>query len=172
MKKAARVVLAACMIFPLLATWAAPPEEAEPALPVATGELISLPVASSPLEAQNPAPGMRLPEGFEPLTPEVLRQYRVGTFVSRSPSASPGETPRQRLTVCMAGTGGDASLCDVAADIASMEPCLAANAEDCPAMEAWTHAMGQVGVYPAPQTTTNANIRPAPRVEQRAKEKD
>ena len=154
MKKAALVVLTVCLLFPLLATRAAPPGEAEPAVDAKqiSGSVVYL------VEAQDLAPPVPPPESFELLTPEAQRLYKLRYSPPGSPSSSPGETPRQRFTTCMAANGGDASLCDLAADIAHMKPCLAANADDCPAMEAWTHAMGQVGVYPAPQTT-GASIR-------------
>ncbi len=154
MRKAALVVLTVCLIFPLLAIWAAPPEEPEPAVL---------------------APGVRLPEDLDLLTPEAQRPGRLWYFVRDPRSASPGwvqiETPRQRLTACLAANGGDASICAAAADIARMKPCLA-GADDCPAIEAWTHAMGQMGVYPAPQTTTRASTRSAIRIERPEKEKD
>lgn len=173
MKKAALVFLAVCMIFPLLATWAEPPKEAkaDPAVLVTTSQLISLPVADSPLEAQNLAPEaheVQLPEGFELPAPDAKGQYKRGYFALRLPS----ETPRQRLMACMAANGGNASLCDVAADIANMKPCLAANADDCPAMEAWTQAMGRVGIYPAPQIPVRASNNSNIRVDRSGKEKD
>ncbi len=64
-----------------------------------------------------------------------------------------------RQSYCLAGD--DPSLCDFGAAAARMKPCLAATAEDCPAVEAWTRVFGNPGVVPADPSLIRAAGGPA-----------
>ena len=167
MWKAACPILAASLIFPLLASWASPPEEPpagtwgdpapvlpgdtdEPAAQVASKLIAQLtPVKAVPEEGE-------LPEGMV----QQLRKLQAQDLEWRR-----FEAPEPaRRSVCLAG-GGDDPLCEVGAAVARMRPCLAAAAIDCPAVEAWREAMGEMGIRPAPLGVTRATVRSATRIE-------
>ncbi len=180
MWKTACLILAAGLIFPLLAFSAAQPDEPpavppEEDIPAASGDVQeSVTKVLSELMARLNARGgnlVEMPDSFNDLTLE--QQRFVWQVLEQRASAEryleEQRALRQRSVCLAAGEPGD-SLCAAAAAITRMEPCLAAG--DCPAVEAWEQAMGQMGIVQAPQTMTRASERPATRVDRPEPGKD
>ncbi len=171
MWKAVCLVLAASLIFPLLASWAAPPDDCPPAaawdgpaptLPGDTEEPV-VQVMSELTARFSPAKDDELP-------PEVVEELMNPHTQYLEWRRFETPAPAQR-TVCLASGGGTGdTACDFGAGVARMKPCLAAG--DCPAVEAWRQAMGEMGVRPAPQTLTRASVRSAPKAERPAPKRD
>lgn len=150
MWKAALVILAASLIFPLLVSWAATPDPAPVPLLVGAGNT-SVGVFS--------ADSSELPEELQDLSQEQKIEALLKQLEWQRPWVD-------QWTTCLAGD----SKCEAAAAVTGMKPCLAAG--DCPAAEAWEEAMGEIGVRPAPQTMTRANIRLSLPIERPEPEKD
>ena len=167
MWKAACLILAASLIFPLLASWASPPEEEPatawdspaPTLPGDTGEpaaqVASQQIARLSLAKAAPEEGALPAERVQRLRNLQARNLEWRRFEAPAPA---------RGSVCLAG-GGGGPLCEVGAAVARMKPCLAADARDCPAVDAWREAMGEMGIRPAPQGMTRAVDRTVTRTE-------
>ncbi len=161
MWKTALLVLAVSLLFPLLASRAAPPEDCPPALDQgacepaieAAAELLAQLPPANPEDDQE----AELQEELMNLHTQYLAWRRL-----QQPE------PALRSTVCLAGSGD--SICAVAAEVARMRPCLTAS--DCPAARAWEEAMGQMGVRPAPRTMTRASVQPAPEIDRPEHEHD
>ena len=158
MLKAACVVLAASLTFPLLVTWASPPGPAEPVgeePPDVVTQRLRLPlsVAGGPVTID-------LPDGFESLPPEeqraLFKEYMLQHYML---------VPERPTGMCLAaeGAGPGDSICDFGARVSQAKPCLAAG--DCPAYEAWEEVMGTPGVHPAPRSMARAAYRPPARIE-------
>ncbi len=138
-------VALAILILPLLASATSPPASEEPDVrEVGTGttaepELVAVPGATFrvPLTVAGQQFTVELPGGFRQLKPEQRRTLR--TYLER-------RAPVAGNSFCLAG---DPSLCGFGAAAAHMKPCLAANASDCPAFEAWTEVFGDPGIVPA-----------------------
>ncbi len=179
MWKAACLVLAASLIFPLLASWASPPDEAPaaawdgpaPTLPGDTDEPVVQ--VMSDLKARF-SPASDDDELSEEQIQELMNLHTQYLVWRHLESPAPA-----RKSVCLAASGtgvatkgrqpGD-SICDFGAAVTRMQPCLAAG--DCPAAEAWRQAMGEMGVRPAPQGLTRASVRSSIRVERPEQKED
>ncbi len=188
MWKTACLVLAASLIFPLLASWAASPDDPpvvplSPAVPMAPLQN-EMPPASLPGDVEESMikavvelmarlssaktqgrSAIELPEAFLDLPAE--HQVLVWQYLAEQAMAYQrleAQSAPRRYGACLAAGGGTGeSTCDFGAAVARMQPCLAAG--DCPAVEAWRQAMGQMGVVPAPQTMTRASDRSSAKIE-------
>ncbi len=169
------LILAASLIFPLLAFSAAQPEQA----PAAPSEEAETPIAGDPgnranavlLElllrfaiAEAKGSGMvEMPEAFHDLAPDQQQYVREALADQLRVERDLEELNRDRQRgLCLAGRSSG-SLCEFGESVARMEPCLAAG--DCPAVEAWKQTVGEMGIVPAPQTMTSVSSRSAPSVE-------
>lgn len=148
MWKPALLVLAASLLFPLMATWASPPDADHPAPPAQDDKLI--------------------------LTQRLLAQLQSASGEEAEPEEGWVELRALRLEPTWTGfycfATSDDPRCADAAELVGLSPCLTTS--DCPAARAWEEAMGQMGVRPAPRAVIPAFILPSFEIEQPELEQD
>lgn len=143
MSRTAVFVLAASLVFPFLASWAAEPgsEASGTPTPETQRELLELRAAEADaLRAGRETARLYYP-GLE----------QAGTGWIDLPTPVPAPRVRENCLATGSGDAQRATLCDFAAEVARARPCLAAKAEDCPISQAWQRVMGTPGVRQAPQ---------------------